>query len=86
MLIYVVDVINVVSVTGPAKVSQWREADDEEIEPGLYWRQTLNIHKSQISVWLTPLWRGRCLDQPILTSLSPLDLFASAKQRSILTR
>jgi len=45
------DVINAVSVTSPARVNQWTEADDEETQPSLYWRQVLNIHNSQISVW-----------------------------------
>lgn len=44
------DVINAVSVTSPAKVNQWTEADDEDIQPSLYWRQVLNIHNLQISV------------------------------------
>ncbi|KAF4978058.1 hypothetical protein FZEAL_5523 [Fusarium zealandicum] len=43
------DVINVVSVTQPALVNQWIEADDEEILDALYWRQAFESRKSQLS-------------------------------------
>ncbi|KAH7133559.1 hypothetical protein EDB81DRAFT_105443 [Dactylonectria macrodidyma] len=43
------DVINVVSVTMPATVNQWIEADDDEIQDALYWRQAFNCRNSQLS-------------------------------------
>ena len=45
-----VDIINVVSVTQPTKVNQWIEADDEEIQPALYWRQAYDLRTGQLSV------------------------------------
>jgi hypothetical protein len=47
---FVVDVINVVSVTMPAIVNQWIESDDDEIQDALYWRQALDYRTSQLSV------------------------------------
>lgn len=44
------DVINVVSVTMPATVNQWIEADDDEIQDALYWRQAFNCRNAQLSV------------------------------------
>lgn len=38
------------SVMGCAEVQHWREADAEDVQQSLYWRQTFNIHNSQISV------------------------------------
>ncbi|EXK77181.1 hypothetical protein FOQG_18107 [Fusarium oxysporum f. sp. raphani 54005] len=43
------DIINVVSVTGPATVNQWIESDDEEIQDALYWRQAYDCRNSQLS-------------------------------------
>lgn len=43
------DVINVVSVTMPASVNQWIEADDEEIQDALYWRQAFDCRNAQLS-------------------------------------
>ncbi|KAM6513422.1 hypothetical protein FALCPG4_015845 [Fusarium falciforme] len=43
------DVINVVSVTQTAKVNQWIESDDEEIQDALYWRQAYDCRNSQLS-------------------------------------
>ncbi|KAJ4146826.1 hypothetical protein LMH87_001385 [Akanthomyces muscarius] len=43
------DIINVLSIVHRAKVSQWIEADDEEIPDGLYWRQALDCGTSQLS-------------------------------------
>lgn len=48
------DVINVVSVVMPATVNQWIEADDEEVQDALYWRQALDCRTSQLSVSLLP--------------------------------
>lgn len=47
-----VDVINVVSVVQPAKVNQWIESDDEEIQDAMYWRQAFDCQTSQLSVCL----------------------------------
>lgn len=44
------DVINVVSVTQEAKVRQWFEENDEEIQDALYWRQAFDIRSMQLSV------------------------------------
>ncbi|KAJ4146864.1 hypothetical protein LMH87_001423 [Akanthomyces muscarius] len=41
------DIINVLSIVHRAKVSQWIEADDEEILDGLYWRQAFDCGTSQ---------------------------------------
>lgn len=38
------------SVMGCAEVQHWREADAEDVQQSLYWRQTFNVHNSQISV------------------------------------
>ncbi|KAJ6779554.1 hypothetical protein PWT90_05178 [Aphanocladium album] len=43
------DIINVVSVVQPANVNQWIEADDEEIQDALYWRQAFECQTSQLS-------------------------------------
>ncbi|RKL20550.1 hypothetical protein BFJ72_g15023 [Fusarium proliferatum] len=43
------DIINVVSVTGPATVNQWIESDDEEIKDALYWRQAYDCRNPQLS-------------------------------------
>lgn len=45
-----VDVINVVSVTSLAKVNQWIETDDEEIQDAMYWRQAYDYRTGQLSV------------------------------------
>jgi hypothetical protein len=45
-----VDVIDVLSVMGRAEVQHWREADAEDVQQSLYWRQVFNIHNLQISV------------------------------------
>ncbi|KAJ9419703.1 hypothetical protein FOXG_07017 [Fusarium oxysporum f. sp. lycopersici 4287] len=43
------DIINVVSITGPVTVNQWIESDDEEITGELYWRQAYDCRNSQLS-------------------------------------
>ncbi|KAF4432398.1 hypothetical protein F53441_13835 [Fusarium austroafricanum] len=43
------DIINVVSVTGPVTVNQWIESDDKEIQDALYWRQAYDCRNSQLS-------------------------------------
>ncbi|KAG7138001.1 Chromatin remodeling protein SHL like [Verticillium longisporum] len=43
------DVINVVSVTAEAKVKQWFEENDDEIQDGLYWRQALDVRTLSLS-------------------------------------
>ncbi|EXK26396.1 hypothetical protein FOMG_17010 [Fusarium oxysporum f. sp. melonis 26406] len=43
------DIINVVSVTGPVTVNQWIESDDEEITDELYWRQAYDCRTSELS-------------------------------------
>ncbi|ROT35457.1 hypothetical protein SODALDRAFT_66696 [Sodiomyces alkalinus F11] len=43
------DVINVVSVTQEAKVKQWFEENDEEVQDALYWRQAFDIRSMQLS-------------------------------------
>ncbi|OBS16533.1 hypothetical protein FPOA_12852 [Fusarium poae] len=45
------DIIDVVSVTGPVTVNQWIESDDEEIQDALYWRQAYDCRNSQLS-WM----------------------------------
>ena len=45
-----VDVINVVSVTQKAKVEQWIEENEEEVQQALYWRQALDIRNMELSV------------------------------------
>lgn len=49
MLTNPVDVINVLSVVQPAKVSQWIEVDDE-IPVALYWREAFDCTTSQMTV------------------------------------
>jgi hypothetical protein len=48
-------VIDAVSVTSLAEVLQWSEADDEDTQRSLYWRQALNFHTMQLSVRRTCL-------------------------------
>ncbi|EXK79066.1 hypothetical protein FOQG_16305 [Fusarium oxysporum f. sp. raphani 54005] len=43
------DIINVVSVTGPVTVNQWIESDDEEITDELYWRQAYDCRTLELS-------------------------------------
>ncbi|TQV95851.1 Bromo adjacent region [Cordyceps javanica] len=43
------DIINVVSVVQHARVNQWIESDEEEIQDALYWRQALECQTSQLS-------------------------------------
>ncbi|KAJ3495911.1 hypothetical protein NLG97_g3047 [Lecanicillium saksenae] len=43
------DVINVLSIVGHAKVSHWIEADDDEVIDGLYWRQAFDCRTTQLS-------------------------------------
>ncbi|GJN72996.1 ebs-bah-phd domain-containing protein [Purpureocillium lilacinum] len=43
------DVINVVSVAMRAEVNQWVEADDDQIQESLYWRQAFDCRTSQLS-------------------------------------
>lgn len=45
-----VDIINVISVTGVATVRHWDEGNDSEIHQGLYWRQTIDIRRGELSV------------------------------------
>jgi hypothetical protein len=45
-----VDIINVVSVTSPAEVTQWFEENDEEVQGALYWRQALDVRTNELSV------------------------------------
>lgn len=45
-----VDVINVVSVVQPAKVNQWIESEEDEVQDALYWRQAFDCHTQQLSV------------------------------------
>lgn len=44
------DVINVVSVTSEAKVKQWFEDNDADIQDGAYWRQGFLYNSSRLSV------------------------------------
>ena len=48
------DVINVCTFAGIATVRHWDESDDEEIQPGLFWRQTLDYHTAELSVSHAP--------------------------------
>jgi hypothetical protein len=50
LTLFKVDIINVVSVAGEAKVRQWIEENDDEIQDGLYWRQALRFPNPQLSV------------------------------------
>ncbi|KAK3329736.1 hypothetical protein B0H66DRAFT_36038 [Apodospora peruviana] len=43
------DIINVVSVTSPAKVTQWFEENDDEIQNALYWRQAFDVRTYELS-------------------------------------
>lgn len=53
LTLFLVDIINVVSVTGPVTVNQWIESDDEEIQDALYWRQAYDCRNMQLSVCLS---------------------------------
>ncbi|KNB13663.1 hypothetical protein FOXG_14111 [Fusarium oxysporum f. sp. lycopersici 4287] len=53
-----VDIINVVSVTGPVTVNQWIESDDEEITDELYWRQAYDCR-----TWSFPSECGKWMHQ-----------------------
>lgn len=44
-----VDIINVISVSGPAKVTQMVENDGGQ-EKDFYWRQALDVRTNEISV------------------------------------
>lgn len=48
--IVVVDVINVLSVTGPAQANQMIENDNDDTQAALYWRQGLNVLTNELSV------------------------------------
>ena len=55
----VVDVINVLSVTGPAQVNQMIENDNDDTRAALYWRQGLNVLTNELSVGrqvCKPIW------------------------------
>lgn len=43
------DIINVVSVVQHAKVNQWIESDEEEIQDAMYWRQAFECQTLQVS-------------------------------------
>ncbi|KAI0483352.1 hypothetical protein GGR56DRAFT_239186 [Xylariaceae sp. FL0804] len=43
------DVINVVSVTGAATVNQWDENNEEDVQPALYWRQAFDYRSMELS-------------------------------------
>ncbi|GAP91657.2 putative ebs-bah-phd domain-containing protein [Rosellinia necatrix] len=44
-----VDVINVVSVTAQATVNQWDEANEDEVQKALYWRQAFDVRNMELS-------------------------------------
>ncbi|KAF6528394.1 hypothetical protein HZS61_008696 [Fusarium oxysporum f. sp. conglutinans] len=44
-----VDIIDVVSVAGPAAVTQWIETHDQEIQSAMYWRQGYDYRTLQLS-------------------------------------
>ncbi|KAI0195465.1 hypothetical protein F4808DRAFT_330426 [Astrocystis sublimbata] len=43
------DVINVVSVTAQAKVNQWDETNEDEVQEALYWRQAFDVRSMELS-------------------------------------
>ncbi|KAJ6437620.1 ebs-bah-phd domain-containing protein [Purpureocillium lavendulum] len=43
------DVVNVLSVAAHAVVNQWVEADDDQVQESLYWRQAFDCRTSQLS-------------------------------------
>ncbi|KAK2036155.1 hypothetical protein LZ31DRAFT_561345 [Colletotrichum somersetense] len=43
------DIINVISVTSPVNVKQWKEEDDQDAPEALYWRQALDYQTKQLS-------------------------------------
>ncbi len=83
-LTHIVDVINVLSIVGHAKVKQWIEADDDEILDALYWRQAFDYYTSQLSVCT----RRQSKTQAKLFTNQPrlLISFADAKTPQILTK
>jgi hypothetical protein len=60
-LLLVVDIINVVSVTGQANVTHWLEENDEEILNSLYWRQALDTRTLELSVSHRSLFLTYCI-------------------------
>jgi hypothetical protein len=43
------DVINVMSITGPATVKRWGESDDKDVGEAFYYRQTFNCRSLVLS-------------------------------------
>ncbi|GJC88057.1 hypothetical protein ColLi_10895 [Colletotrichum liriopes] len=43
------DIINVISVTSPVDVEQWKEEDNQDAPEALYWRQALDYQTKQLS-------------------------------------
>ncbi|EXL65211.1 hypothetical protein FOPG_18555 [Fusarium oxysporum f. sp. conglutinans race 2 54008] len=64
-----VDIINVVSVTGPVTVNQWIESDDEEITDELYWRQAYDCRTLELSTLIgcTSSECGKWMHQECMT-------------------
>lgn len=50
MLTFLVDIINVISVTSPATVEQWDELNEDDVQRALYWRQALDVCTMELSV------------------------------------
>lgn len=46
------DIIDVTCFAGKAPVEHWIEADEEDKQTGLYWRQTYDVQTSTLSVSL----------------------------------
>lgn len=44
------DVMDVTTLAGKAPVKQWLEEDDNDVQDGLYWRQTYDIKTGNLSV------------------------------------
>ncbi|EXL65210.1 hypothetical protein FOPG_18555 [Fusarium oxysporum f. sp. conglutinans race 2 54008] len=63
------DIINVVSVTGPVTVNQWIESDDEEITDELYWRQAYDCRTLELSTLIgcTSSECGKWMHQECMT-------------------
>lgn len=58
------DVCNVQSFAGEAPVAQWDEGDDEnDVQTGLYWRQTYDCRTGELSVCVRLVWKLEFTDK-----------------------
>jgi hypothetical protein len=67
-----VEVIDVVSISGPAPVKEWNERDGDQIQEKLYWRQHYDCRKRQLSVSVVAAALMILQCQPCHQALKPI--------------